>query len=211
MRPHHYLSLDLGQAGQFTALAVLERPGTDEREPIYGLRYLQRFPLGTPFTQIVGDVGRLIGKLALDDEYPTLVVDQTGVGKPVIELFNGAALRASIVPVCITAGQQASVMEDGTRLVPKIELVSSLQVLLQGRRMQVARGLPAAQLLARELQNFRVKVPLTSGDSLGTWRENRHDDLVLAVGLACWMAEREPSWGPNALSSGGVGYTLRGQ
>ena len=68
-----------------------------------------------------------------------------------------------------------------------------------------ARGLPAAQLLARELQNFRVKVPLTSGDSLGTWRENRHDDLVLAVGLACWMAEREPSWGPNALSSGGVG------
>jgi hypothetical protein len=78
-----------------------------------------------------------------------------------------------------------------------------LQVLLQGRRLRVAQGLPAAQVLARELQNFRMKVTLTNSDNLGAWRENQHDDLVLAVALACWMAEREPPWNYVAYSGRG--------
>jgi hypothetical protein len=28
-------------------------------------------------------------------------------------------------------------------------------------------------------------------DSYGCWREGAHDDLVLAVALACWRAKRE--------------------
>ena len=203
MQPHHYIGLDLGQPGAFTAWAVVERSVTEETEPVYALRHLDRFALGTPFTRILQEVGSLIAKLPSEENYPTLLIDQTGVGKPVVDLFRRTPMRANITPVCITAGQQASTQEDGTRLVPKVELVSCLQVLLQGRRLRVARDLPAAQKLARELQNFRMKVTLTTGDNLGAWRENQHDDLVLAVALACWMAEREPTWGPNAFSFGG--------
>ena len=32
--------------------------------------------------------------------------------------------------------------------------------------------------------------PLTAHDSYGAWREKEHDDLVLAVALACWYGER---------------------
>jgi hypothetical protein len=195
----HYLGLDLAQAGEFTACAVLERPDTEGPQPNYALRYLQRFTFGTPFKEIVQNAGQLVAKLPTEDDYPSLAMDLTGVGRPVLELFRQAGMRTRIIPVCITAGQQATIHEDGTRLIPKIELVSCLQVLLQNRRVRVARGLSAVSMLTRELQNFRMKVPLTNSNDLAAWREGQHDDLVFAVALACWMAEREPPWGPITL------------
>ena len=36
-------------------------------------------------------------------------------------------------------------------------------------------------------------------ETFDTWREGVHEDLVLAVALACWQAEREPPWGPKAI------------
>jgi hypothetical protein len=46
-----------------------------------------------------------------------------------------------------------------------------------------------ADVLINELQNFQVKVNLATGhDSYEAWREEAHDDLVLAVSLACWYA-----------------------
>ncbi len=58
-------------------------------------------------------------------------------------------------------------------------------------RLRVAEGLPDAAVLVEELLNFRVKIdPLTAHDSYGGWREKEHDDLVLAVALACWYGER---------------------
>ena len=32
--------------------------------------------------------------------------------------------------------------------------------------------------------------PLTAHDSYGAWREGAHDELVLAVAVACWYGER---------------------
>jgi hypothetical protein len=191
---HYYIGLDLGQASEFTAWAVIERP--EEHEPVYALRHLQRFALGTSFPKIVQEVGRLADRLATPEANPTLVVDLTGVGRPVLDIIRRAELKARITPAYVTAGQQASILEDYTRQVPKIELISCLQILLQSRRLRVASGLPAAQILARELQNFRMKVNLATNE-IGAWRENQHDDLVFAVALACWMAEREPPWNLN--------------
>jgi hypothetical protein len=73
--------------------------------------------------------------------------------------------------------------------VPKKELVSTLQVLLQARRIRVAPSLPGAQTLVRELQNFKKKFPAVS-DPFEAWREGPHDDLVLAVAIAAWLGER---------------------
>ena len=45
--------------------------------------------------------------------------------------------------------------------------------------------------LKKELLNFRVKINIsTSHDSYEAWREGDHDDLVLAVALACWRARK---------------------
>jgi hypothetical protein len=71
--------------------------------------------------------------------------------------------------------------------VPKKELVSVLQVLLQFRRIKVPSSLPQAQILVQELLNFKAKIRTPSDDTLAEWREGTHDDLVFAVAIAAWV------------------------
>jgi hypothetical protein len=48
-----------------------------------------------------------------------------------------------------------------------------------------------ADTLRKELLNFKVKINIsTAHDSYEAWREGDHDDLVLAVAMACWCRER---------------------
>ena len=204
MRADYFLGLDLGQTRDFTALAVLERSpptdaGTAVEPPEYALRHLHRFPLGTPYTQIVPAVATLVrsGPLA---ESP-VVVDQTGVGRAVVDMMRQQI--GWVVPVTITGGHAVTVAEDRSFHVPKKELVTSLQVVMQSRRLRIARTLHDAAVLVRELQQFQVKITAAAHETFGVWREGQHDDLVLAVALACWWAERNPPLGENAFGGGG--------
>jgi hypothetical protein len=68
--------------------------------------------------------------------------------------------------------------------------VTMTQVLLQNGRLRVASGLTEAEMLKKELLNFRVKIdPKTAHDCYEHWRENEHDDLVLAVSMAAWFRQ----------------------
>ncbi|HEY7309269.1 MAG TPA: hypothetical protein VH643_07940 [Gemmataceae bacterium] len=71
-----------------------------------------------------------------------------------------------------------------------LALISKLQVLLQARRLQVARTLPEAAVLVKELENFRVKITAARPETFASWREGQHDDLVLAAALAAWLGEQ---------------------
>jgi hypothetical protein len=68
--------------------------------------------------------------------------------------------------------------------------VATIQVLLQTKRLRIPSSLPEAQILLEEMTNFQVKISQAGHDSYGAWREGTHDDLLLAVALACWAAER---------------------
>jgi len=66
-----------------------------------------------------------------------------------------------------------------------------LQVLLGHRRLTVAKAVALADVLKHELERFTVKINIATGhESFEAWREKEHDDIVLAVALACWFAER---------------------
>ncbi len=193
----YFIGLDLGQAQEFTALAVLERtavgPGAPQhlRRPAYALRHLHRFPLGTPYPEVVATVRTLLKTPPLP--HAVLGIDQTGVGQAVLQMFaEGLQHQVDCLfcPVTLTAGLQCSVGEHGGLLVPKKELVGVLQVLLQARRLQVPRALPEAALLVRELENFRVREVSLRNDSLESWRDGQNDDLVFAVALAAWLGEQ---------------------
>jgi len=71
--------------------------------------------------------------------------------------------------------------------------VSVVQVLLQAERLKIASSLKEAATLTAELLAFKVSISLKGHDSYGNdagmWRENPHDDLVLAVALAAWYGE----------------------
>ena len=197
MQSDFFIGLDLGQTSDPTAVAVLERPAVGRDDgPVYLLRHLQHYPLGTAYTTIVPKVIELCRHTATRG-HVSLVVDQTGVGRPVVDMLRRHPQLPRLVPVTITGGQAASVGPDGSRHVPKKDLVASVQLLLEGRRLKIAKGLPDAPILVRELLNFRVTITLAAHETFGAWRENEHDDLVLAVALAAWLAEREPRWGPD--------------
>ncbi len=60
-------------------------------------------------------------------------------------------------------------------------------------RVYAVLTLKEAQTLVSGLQAFKVSISLKGHDSygndVGQWRENPHDDLVLAVALAAWYGE----------------------
>jgi hypothetical protein len=180
------VGLDIGQVSDFTALSVLE-PIRDGKIRRYDLRHLERIR-GKPYPFIVELVRERIA--ALSPARVSVAVDATGVGTPIVELLQNARLGVTIYPIWITGGD--SVSKDGyARRVPKRDLASTVQVILQERRLRVAKALPLTEVLLREMLEFRVKITSTAHDVYGVWREGIHDDLVLSVALACWIGENE--------------------
>ena len=104
-------------------------------------------------------------------------------------LARRARVGADLRPITITGGHKATPGKGCGWLVPKKELVGTLQVLLQGRRLHVARHLPESQTLIKELIQFQVKVTAAANETFGNWREGIHDDLVVTVALAAWAGE----------------------
>ena len=190
--------LDLGQSRDFTALAVLERTlipnpfpdNEDETVSHYAVRHLERKPLGTSYTAVCDDLVKLFDKPPLNSTM--LAVDETGVGRPVIDLLEGNRIQADLRPITITGGHEAHQGDGLGWKVPKKCLVSTLQVLLQGRRLTVAKQLPFAPALVDELKNFQVKVTEAAIETFGAIGEGYHDDLVLAIMVAAWAGEHAP-------------------
>ena len=217
----YFIGLDLGQAHDHTALAVVRR--LEDRElwnayntpsdlPIGGAPefrageiksrvtrfeavHLERLPIGTAYPVVVRHTHTVVTRIAsLSGWAPDLIVDYTGVGRPVVDMLRAENLRP--VPLLITGGDKAT-LELGSWRVPKRDLVGSMQVLLQTKRLKIAKSLVHAPTLVDELLNFRVKIdPLTAHDSYGAWREGEHDDLVLATAVACWYGVKRDvkSW-----------------
>jgi len=187
----YLIGLDLGQAQDYTAIAVIEQAeGEEERKPFYRVRYLKRLPLGTPYPQVVKTVKEIHDTLTKQGiKRPYLIADSTGCGRPVFDMFRTAGLS----PLGVNIHGGSSVTVDGFFFnVPKRDLVGVLQVLFQTGRLKVAEALPEAKIFVEELLNFRVRINLqTAHDSYEAWREGVHDDMVLAVGIACWYGETQ--------------------
>ena len=147
---------------------------------IYQVGHLERVPLGTPYPGIVAHVGRLLGKFP----NPELIIDYTGVGRPVFDLFTYAGI--SPVGVLITGGA-VEARYGATCGVPKLTLVSRLQALLHQGQLKIQKELSEAETLVRELQDFRVEFTAT-GHLTFNARAGKHDDLVLALAIAIWRA-----------------------
>ncbi len=209
-----FLGLDLGKAIDFTALVLLEwtwppapeppppsaGPVRRARGPVYDVRALRRWPLGTSYMEICDWLVNLYRSFAAGPLGPrpvlppVLIVDETGVGAAVVEMIAGA-LRAARVPgghvaVTITGGAAVSQVPGvcGHFRVAKKVLASVLVTLFGGHRLRIAE-LPETAVLVREAQNFSVRITPAGNETYETWRESEHDDLVLALALACWAAE----------------------
>ncbi|GAB6265509.1 MAG: hypothetical protein STSR0001_09540 [Methanothrix sp.] len=182
-----YIGLDLGQASDYTAMIILESI-SDPGGRIYHARRLERIR-GEPYPKVAEKVKAIMASPALSGK-TALVVDQTGVGRPVVDLLRESGLKP--IPVSIHGGDKV-LHEGGTWRVPKRDLVGVLQVLLQQQRFKMSAALKLGPVLRAEMENFKVKIdPVTAHDSYSAWRDNEHDDLVLSAALAAWWAETRP-------------------
>jgi hypothetical protein len=109
-------------------------------------------------------------------------------------MFQKARLGCLMERVVITCGQKVSKGEDGSLHIAKLPLISNLQILLQTRVLKIDSRLPEAAVLAKELSNYKVKVTASLNETFNADRDSDHDDLVIALALACWKANIGNPW-----------------
>lgn len=140
-----------------------------------GVAYPAQCEMITAFAERVSEEAR-----------PTLFVDATGVGRPVVDLLRqGCPLP--IVGVTISAGM-ATTRTGRDMSVPKTDLIGALEVALSTRRLHASPDLALAKELDRELRAFSFEVSATGRPKYEG--KGAHDDLVVALALGIWGAEQ---------------------
>jgi hypothetical protein len=191
------VGVDLGQASDPTAVGVLHAYSEreDPAEPakhFYDVRHLQRLPLGMSYPAIVHDVATMLERPPLRG-VAELVIDETGVGRAVGDIFVQSGLKPT--RVTITAGNDGGQSGYRRYTVPKSLLISTLDAKLHTGELRFAKDLREASAMESELKDFRRHVSEAGRYSFEA-RTGKHDDLVLAVAIALWRAvKRRPSFG----------------
>jgi hypothetical protein len=73
--------------------------------------------------------------------------------------------------------------------VPKRDLLTGLEILLEAGDLIISSHLKDADVLVRELEAMRLAVSGGKGKLLAEGGE--HDDLAVALALACWKAKQK--------------------
>jgi hypothetical protein len=199
---HYFFGLDLGQRQDPAAITILQRvwePTGEFNHVIweheYALRcnllHAERLKLGTAYVDIVARVCRLIASVAARspanrtasqifaaNPLTTLVVDASGVGRPVVELFRRSRSGFRLVPVTITSGAVSHTDSAGEDFVPRRDLITSLRILFEKGLLRIPTRIHERAALLKEFTHLRDRPSA------------HHDDLVMATALACWTATR---------------------
>jgi hypothetical protein len=193
------VGLDLGQARDYSALAVVEHVWVEPAKSValmrsargdggggvwhYEVRHTRRWELGTPYPVVAADVGRVMSTDALGHCW--LFYDATGVGRAVGDMLwethvSSPGWHRRPWPVTI---DQAL----------KLTMAGRVQIAMQRGRFHIAKDMPLVSVLEDEFTRYRqvirdsgsTKIDIPhSGDADG------HGDLAMAVMLAMNAGER---------------------
>ena len=195
----YFLGLDIGQMQDFSALTLLARrievpdPLAWDSSMAYSMYYpvvMRQFDLGTPYYVIEKEVARIwaLPELMVSENW--IAVDATGVGSPIVEnlrMTHGLPVQSII----ITGGETAKQVGDTEYHVGKEHLVTALVDMVQRKRLIIPEGVDAYDVFFNQLEVFGYKVNKSTGNvSWEAMKEQVHDDVIISVALALWMAER---------------------
>jgi hypothetical protein len=207
------IGVSFGRRWERTGIAVLERvhvptgekyvesrggwPHFVERLQVeYHVRHLERHGPAARYTSINQRVVEMVRELPSD---VFVIVDVTGTGSPIWQRLRGdlktelnGGYKRVKPGVFKVSGLQGGVARGADNMisVPRGDLVTTMQLLLETGRFKVARDLDLASTLQDEMLDFKIKVDRSGKEDLQAWREGSHDDLVLAVATAAWAGER---------------------
>lgn len=200
--PFRILAADLGQQTDYTALIVLDRTISTAGVKTYTTRHISRLPEQTRYTKQAALIAAMAERLVepvqsgnpmfpIVEPELAVVVDYTGVGRPVMDMVYAADPPGTIIPVTITGGERITWDEQSVK-VPKRILASTMQVVLQEERILIPENAPLAPVMKTEMTGFRAKISLNGHITYAAgedWRSAKHDDLVLSMALGLWYGE----------------------
>lgn len=201
----YVMSVDLGQAADYSAVAVAhrcwwkpdEQPYPENARLWHEVPVLHQWELGTPYIQIADEIAemhefflRRYVQLGL-----ALVVDQTGVGRPVFEMLRERWLRP--FGVTITDGSDVREKDDNQVTVPKRDICSALVVAAQSGEYRIGQDNPFRAEHERQIEAFGYKVNRrTQHVGYESQEHSVHDDLILAEALGLWYSTKRLSRSP---------------
>jgi len=159
----YYAGVDFGKLADYSVLTVLKREGD-----ILKLVYMHQFSLETPYTQVIGHLVRAHQKF----NFRKMLVDQTGVGEPVLEEIRNQGIG------CV----------EGLKFTTqtKEELLTSLKIAMEQNRLAI----PYHRQLCQQI-NEQQYVYSKSGHLQFSHPANSHDDMLWSLALGV-MSAREP-------------------
>jgi hypothetical protein len=205
------LSVDLGTAVDHTALALITKTvyGTGEFTYInsewfeksatrFDLLRSKRLPLQMDYTEIIKYVSQR--KQQVDDwaasfrpfHESDLVLDSTGVGRPIVDLFRRAGFRP--VAVTITAGQEPTNHGSRRWSVPRSVLIMGLRSAFEAGELVLNYNQQEINILREELSQLSPQYT-PSGNLTFQHRVGQHDDLVLSLAQGVWWARHQAKFG----------------
>jgi hypothetical protein len=192
----YYLGLDLGKQQDYTAITISRRVtegyGRFSTLKHYEVQHIERLPLGTHYRTVAEHVRAIQESDQLRGHDVRVIADTTGVGIPVFEMLCESGV-ANLYGVTIHGGD--AVIRDGhIYRVPKRDLITTTQLLLQAGQVRIAESLPFAETLRHEMSSFQMKITATGQDTFEAWRERDHDDLVLSLAIGLWYAQQCYDW-----------------
>ncbi len=201
------IGCDLGQRRDPTAICVTEaqlretgrmlvsavhddgsQTETPETVPYYVVRQLERPELGTDYPSVAARLAEIVSRMERDmpDARLTLVMDQTGVGLPVVEIVRNAfrGFRCQITGAVLTSTERMEGFIGSAEIrLGKTHLVSNLKALLQQGRIKMPET-KDARACAEEILDFEMRVSDNANLITGAFKTGTHDDLVIALGLS---------------------------
>lgn len=193
--------LDLGEEVDYTALNIMrvDDPEMGNEHPRMTVLHLERYR-NVLYPDVANKVLQRLMKPPIWGQVE-LVVDATGVGRAVTDIFS--KLSVPFRGVVITGGDNETISggwqrdEYGNEFhrpvyhrVPKKTLVGAAIVPFQQGLLKISRRLALAETFRKEMAGFRWKQNPRTGNETVEHREGEHDDLILSVSLSAWSALR---------------------
>lgn len=209
---HLICGLDLGQSRDHSALCAVEKvrldPPVYRRKWQYIVRLLNEYSLGLDYTDQVAEFVKVLSHPALRKS--RVAVDYTGVGRPVYDMLAKARPPVLLFPMLTHAGKESTFDEDTREIhVPKLDVVTNLQILIQLGLIHAHPKLPTYERLTKQFEKYKLRMkesPLRKKKTETFGAESGfNDDLVSAVMTACWLGEHVGVGDVSGISVPGVG------
>jgi len=184
------IGLDLGQQNDYSVLTIVNLTLAKDHmsKVLYSVPFIKRYPLKTNYSYIVDDIFLLTTKFEVLTD-AMLVVDNTGVGRPVVDMFRERGAKP--LAITITGGSKTNWVSKVEANVPKRDIVSCLQIVLQNKRLKIAKDLLLIPKLVDEFLAFKLRI-VDSASNIKSIMEGSYginDDIVMSIGIAIWTGE----------------------